>query len=216
MLIGVKKRFVFVANSKTASTSIEFALAPHAEIMRGGTPASKHIPLTDIRKEYHFLFDRAQYPFESFFRFGVMRDPLDWIKSWYRYRRGNAVETPLAPDMSFDAFWDRNDWNISRASGVPFDQSVRFLDDQDQPLADLIIPHGRLDHFFPKIAKAIGVPAALPKRNVSRIKRLDTPVSETTLKKVREHYARDYALIDQMYEINQRGLEKLADLSNSR
>lgn len=32
MLIGVKKRFVFIANSKTASTSIEHSLVGQAEI----------------------------------------------------------------------------------------------------------------------------------------------------------------------------------------
>ena len=87
MLIGVKKRFVFVANSKTASTSIEKALVPHAEIQRGGGSNRKHIFLRAGLREYGFLFERKKYAADTFFKFGVMRDPVEWIQSWYRYRR---------------------------------------------------------------------------------------------------------------------------------
>lgn len=50
MLIGVHKRFVFVANTKTASTSIEHVLMEHSECLALGNPRRKHMPLADVLK----------------------------------------------------------------------------------------------------------------------------------------------------------------------
>ena len=38
MLIGIEKRFIFVANTKTASTAIERVLDPLADYRHGGSP----------------------------------------------------------------------------------------------------------------------------------------------------------------------------------
>ena len=216
VLISVKKRFVFVANSKTASTSIEQSLGQVAEIQKSGNPAWKHMPLKTIRKEYDFLFGQEAYPFDSFFRFGVIRDPADWLMSWYRYRRGNDVEKPLPPEMTFEEFWEAGDWNIWRADGTPFDQSVRFLDDNGSPMADMIIPQRRLGDFMPQIFEAFGVQGTLPKANVSKIRKLDDPLSDDMRAKIRAHYKRDYDLIDRLYDINLRGLQKLSQVAGLR
>ena len=128
MLIGVEKRFIFVANTKTASTSIEHALMDHAEIHRGGSPARKHIPLVQVYKFYDFLFGQPAHRPASYFAFGVMRDPIEWVISWFRYRKGNKVENGLPQDMTFAQFWERNDWNITRPDGRRHLQRQMFCD----------------------------------------------------------------------------------------
>ena len=55
MLIGVKKRFVFIANSKTASTTIESMLTPFAEINRVGSPQRKHVSWGEVLEEYSLV-----------------------------------------------------------------------------------------------------------------------------------------------------------------
>lgn len=211
MLIGVKKRFVFIANSKTASTSIEHTLVAHAEIQRGGTAQRKHIHLRDALIEYDFLFGQSAYPISSFFTFGVMRDPLDWITSWYRYRRGNKVESRLPADMAFADFWAMNDWNRSSADGKPLLQSDYFLDKAGAPIVDYIIPYEDLAAHFSVVCAGLGVPQlALASKNVSVIKTVDDSLSPALMAEIRSFYATDYALRDRIAEINAAGAAKLA------
>ena len=113
MLISVKKRFIFIANSKTASTSIEAVLAPYAEINRIGSALRKHISWEASKKEYKFLFKLDEYHPDSFFKFVVVREPVEWVLSWYNYRLGNSkLPNSLPSDMPFYQFcvfhlWDQ-------------------------------------------------------------------------------------------------------------
>jgi len=210
MLIGVRNRFVFVANSKTASTAIEQALAGHAEIQRGGSPARKHASLREILTEYDFLFGREEYAPESFFIFGVMRDPLDWIGSWFRYRKGNRVGNRLPGETSFAGFWARGDWNITRKDGSPNLQSDRFTAADGTVLADVIIPYHDLAPQFAAICAGLGVDAELPWKNVSRIREIDEDIPPSLIGEIRAHFAGDYALLERLDDINARGMAKLA------
>lgn len=209
MLIGVRKRFVFVANTKTASTSIEHALAEHAEIMRGGSPERKHIRLSQIGPEYWFLFSHPKFPPDTFFRFGVMREPLSWIDSWFRYRRGNKVDAPLPPDMSFEDFWRARDWNTQRADGTKYLQSSFFTGPGGGVLADVIIPYERMNDYLPEIFELLNVRHALPRKNVSAVRETGDPLSPSLLAEMRDFYAADYALYDSLDRHNAAGMEKL-------
>ena len=214
MLIGVRKRFVFVANTKTASTSIDFVLAAHAEIMRAGSPERKHMRLGDVAAEYWFLFNNPKFPFDSFFKFGVMREPISWINSWYRYRRGNNTASPLPADMTFEEFWRSGDWNTQRPGGKKYLQSNFFTDAAGKNLADVIIPYERMDDYIPQIFSALKVPHTLPRKNVSQMRETPLQVSPEFLAEMREFYQPDYAIYDRLDEINAVGMEKLSAMVN--
>lgn len=206
MLIGVEKRFLFVANTKTASTSIEQALLPFSDIRHGGNPRRKHIALSDGLEAYgHLLGGGADV-----FKFGVIRDPIDWILSWFRYRRGNDVESPLPHDMDFETFWRRGDWNIWRKEGEKFLQRRMFCDAQDRVLADAVIPYDRLGAVFGEIADCLGVPSSLPRANVSRTRETGE-IPHALLDEMRAFYEDDYALLGRVDEINARGLAELRE-----
>lgn len=208
MLIGVKKRFLFIANSKTASTSIESALMNHAEIHRGGAPWRKHILMREALREYDFLFSQPGYRPDQFFKFGVMRDPVDWIYSWFRYRKGNTVADQLPPEMTFEQFWAKDDWNKWRASGVPRLQSDFFTYPRGWTIADYIIPYDEVDQHFPKICKHLGIKAALPRANVSAISGSPHDLSPAILDDVRAFYQADYALMERLPDLNRQGLAR--------
>ncbi len=208
MLIGFEKRFLFVASTKTASTSLEQVLRPHTDIVRAGTAQRKHIALRDIVPTYDFLFSQPGYQPESFFKFGVMRDPLDWIRSWYRYRLGNKVESPLPEGMSFAEFWARQDWNILQGDGRKNLQRDMFVDYDGQVLADVIIPYDRLDGMFHEICTAFGIPRNLPRANVSRIQEIEH-LPAGLEEEIRDFYAEDYALYAELDAINAEGMSRL-------
>ncbi|MEP2785095.1 MAG: sulfotransferase family 2 domain-containing protein [Pseudoruegeria sp.] len=209
MLIGVKNRFLFVSNSKTASTSIETALRAHCEIQRDGTPHRKHMQYADILGEYDFLFGQETYRPNQFFKFAVMRDPIDWIYSWYRYRKGNQVAAPLPSEMTFAEFWDRKDWNIHRADGSKHLQKHFFTDATGEVALDYIIPYDDLPKQFAVIANHLGLPSKLPRANVSQIKGTPTELSEGLLDEMRSFYAEDYDLYHALPTRNEAGLNML-------
>lgn len=213
MLISVKHKFLFVANTKAASTSIEAILADHAEISSPPGPKGKHLPLAKIRQDFKALFDTPGKEFDSFFRFGVMRDPLDWILSWFRYRKGNQVEAPLPPDMSFAEFWQAADWNVFDHTGKPYSQGRIFLDAGGKPLADVIIPYHQLDAMLPQVLAALGISATVPRLNVSVIWREAAVIPADLRDAVRAHYAADFALYDQLDAINAAGMARLRQRS---
>jgi len=205
MLIGLERKFVFVANTKTASTSVESALGPVSEVVLAETPEQKHMPLHAAIEAHPEIFAQpGQWP-RFFFKFGVMRDPLDWIDSWFRYRKSNRVESPLPPQMSFAEFWEQQDWNFRRADGRPYLQRDMFCGPQGKVLADVIIPYHRLPEMFALICDALGVAHALPRKNVSRLrKRAEIPPALED--RLRVHYAEDYALLDGLDRINPGGM----------
>ncbi len=209
MLIGVKKKFVFVANTKAASTSIEKALMPHAEIHHAGTPARKHVPLRQAPALYPEVFrgKEGKPVLAKFFIFGVMRDPIDWLGSWFRYRKGNKVDSPLPADMSFEAFWERRDWNIAKPNGVRFLQRHLFCADDGRVLADVIIPYERLGAMFGEICDCLDIESPLPRENVSSLSDFEVPASIEAA--VREHLAPDYALRARLDAINEKGMARL-------
>lgn len=209
MQIGVRNRFVFVANTKAASTSLEAALAPHAEIQRAANSPRKHIPMIEAVKVYDFLFKQEGYEPNTFFRFGVMRDPLEWIASWYRYRKGNNVQSPLPQDMDFVGFWRKNDWNITRADGAKHLQRDMFCWRKGGLAVDYIIPYGALDTDFGMICKGLNLKVNLPRLNVSTLKASGSDIPAEMEDEVRAHYAEDYDILNRLDEINAHGLERL-------
>ncbi|MFA3920784.1 hypothetical protein [Ruegeria hyattellae] len=208
MLIGIDKRFVFAASTKTASTSLEQVLKPHADIFRSGSAQRKHIGLPEIFPTYDFLFSQPGYGPDSFFKFGVMRDPFDWINSWYRYRLGNKVESPLPEGMSFADFWALKDWNILRGDGRKHLQRDMFLGSDGQLMADVIIPYDRLDDMFRDICAELEMPAGLPRANVSRIRETQS-LPDGLEEEIRAFYADDYKLYAELDAINAEGMVRL-------
>jgi hypothetical protein len=210
MQISVKKRFVFISNTKNASTSIETALLPFCEIVRGGTSNRKHIWMADALQEYAFLFERPGFEPETFFKFGVMRDPVEWIVSWYRYRKGNKVDAPLPAHMTFAQFWEMGDWNkIIQPTGEKRLQSQFFTGKDGKLLMDFIIPYETLAQAFPIIARSLGIYTALPFENVSILRKDAVDVPGWLIPELRAFYAEDYALIADLPRINETGLKRL-------
>lgn len=215
MLIGIEKKFVFVANTKTASTSIEKALKPHAEIHHAGSPERKHVPLRQATALYPDIFqDKDGNPaLHGFFSFGVMRDPIDWLGSWFRYRKGNKVDSPLPAEMTFEEFWKRQDWNIVKGNGARFLQRHLFCGNDGLVLADVIIPYERLGAMFGEICDCLGIESHLPRENISQVSDIEVPAAlEPAL---RAHLAPDYALRERLDEINEKGMARLRAMTGT-
>jgi hypothetical protein len=104
MLVFYKERLVFLAVPKTGSTAFQTALAPRADIVISDPPLLKHAPLYRYNRFFRPMFEKVcDVEMEIL---AVMREPIDWLGSWYRYRQRPFMQGhPNATfDISFDGF----------------------------------------------------------------------------------------------------------------
>ncbi len=104
MLVFSKEQLVLLAVPKTGTTAISAALAPRASIVMRSPPAVKHTPM---RRYHRFLRPFVE---QSLGRapeiMAIIRDPIDWLGSWYRYRSRDALRghENSTIGVSFDDF----------------------------------------------------------------------------------------------------------------
>lgn len=114
---------------KTGSTAYESALAPHAAMVISAPPELKHAPVFRYNRFFRPMIERFIGTAPDVV--AVMREPVDWLGSWYRYRRRDALagHANSTSDLSFDAFVDA----YCRADPPPFAQvgsQAKFLEPQ--------------------------------------------------------------------------------------
>jgi hypothetical protein len=84
MMIFIDKSLVFFATPKTGSTAFHQALGPKADMLFNNNPRAKHLsPKVFNNKLDSFI--SPMMPNDPI-TLAVIRDPIDWLFSWYRYR----------------------------------------------------------------------------------------------------------------------------------
>ncbi len=105
MLVFWAEKLVMLAVPKTGTTALQGALAPRASIVLRDPPVLKHSPVARYKRFLQPMFAQGggQADMETF---ALVRDPVDWLSSWYRYRhRDDLVGHPNSTrDISFDDF----------------------------------------------------------------------------------------------------------------
>ncbi|MDG1472947.1 MAG: hypothetical protein P8Q26_15490 [Ascidiaceihabitans sp.] len=102
MLVFSDQNLVFLAVPKTGTTAVEMALKNKADIIL--TKGRKHTPALRYRNKIApFLHDTFAITPDPI---AVMRDPIEQIRSWFRYRSGpRQAGTPKGTGgCSFDDF----------------------------------------------------------------------------------------------------------------
>lgn len=104
MLMFWKQKLVFLSVPKTGTTAYEAALAPHASMSVQNPPELKHAPLYRYNRFFRPMFEKVGG--EEMETLAVVREPVSWLGSWYRYRkrpflsgRPNSTE-----NVTFDEF----------------------------------------------------------------------------------------------------------------
>jgi hypothetical protein len=90
MLVFAKEKLVFLAMPKTGTTALEAALAPRSDMVMRNPPILKHTPA--------YRYNRFLVPYlekcglEDMKVICVVRHPIGWLGSWYRYRQRADVD----------------------------------------------------------------------------------------------------------------------------
>jgi hypothetical protein len=192
MLVFWKKKLVFLAVPKTGTTAIEAALARHADTAIRHPPHMKHVPVQGYRNRLAGFFEqRGSRPMEVM---AVIREPIDWLGSWYRYRsRPEIADTPQSTQgLSFDQFVEawlkRRPPEFARVGR----QSTFVTDKSGQIGVDHLFTYEELDLAVAFLEQRLEVALTLPRRNVSP--QADLTLSPRIEARLREEAAADFDL----------------------
>jgi hypothetical protein len=165
VLISLSHKFIFVANLKTGSTSIERALRPYSEISMVRSEWGKHISLGHAELRFSRIFELI--PRSDFFAFGALRDPVDWMVSLYQSHRSIQFRgTPLdTSDMTFEEFQGK--WVAANADQI-VPQITRLLDAKNEFGVDFVLRFEKLEEDLTSVCALLGVPRVrLSRENAS-------------------------------------------------
>lgn len=190
MLVFWRQRLVFLATPKTASTAIESALASIAAIVIQRPPQLKH---TNAQRFHRFLA-----PFlndnsgKEFALTALMREPRDWLSSWYRYRqRADEVPEKATRHLSFDEFVRAYCQEI-QPEFAKVGAQAQFLAPKNHRAVDHVFRYENMADFVLFLEDRLGTRINLPRVNVSPPG--DSSLTAATEALLRQSHARDFEL----------------------
>lgn len=193
MIVSRRYQFIFIANLRTASTSIENSLEPYSDIHVKTTQCGKHMSMNEVdglilqKWPKKFLGDTGKL-----FRFGVMRTPASYVQSIYKFHTKNAFrgQPHYTGDQTFEGFL--NEAVLQGKRWQLRDQYQMFVDAHDLPAVDFILRFENLKDDFGRAMKHLGIRASLRHKNKSPWALRGKGMRDHTKRIIEEAYARDY------------------------
>ncbi|MFN7223590.1 MAG: hypothetical protein ACK4MS_06210 [Paracoccaceae bacterium] len=195
MLVFWEQRLAILATPKTGSTAIEAALESLAALSIQRPPVLKHTNVAGFHRFVGpYLESAAGGPFTVV---ALMREPRDWLGSWFRYRSRDDIpdEAKSTQGMSFDSFVQA--WcTHPRPAFANVGSQAGFLKAADGRVPDKIFRYENIGQFVDFLEDRLDFQIILPQLNVSPKAPLD--LSENTLDRLKTVAAEDFALYDSL------------------
>jgi hypothetical protein len=196
MLVFWDQRLVFLATPKAGSTAVEVALESLAALAVQRPTALKHTNLRDYHRFVRPYLEAVAG--DRFTTVALMRAPLDWLGSWYRFGQKDDLPDARASTLglSFDDFVQG--WCAARP---PLHADVgtqsAFLQPADDGAGlDALFRYEEIGAFVGFLEDRLGCEVLLPRVNVSPV--ADMALSDTTLQAFQTAAAADLALYDSL------------------
>lgn len=183
VLVFWEERLAFLATPKTGSTAIAAALESLAAVSIQRPPLLKH---TTVHRYRRFIGPYLQAASkEDFTLVALMREPQDWLGSWYRFRqREETAPANSTAGMSFDAFvraWCQD----PRPAFSDVGSQERFLRPRQGAGVDRLFRYEEIAVFVDFLEDRLGCEIILPRLNVSPPGALELePDTEALLREV--------------------------------
>ena len=166
MLIFFDRRLVFLATPKAGSTAVEAALDSLASVAVERPAILKHVDISG--------FDRHIRPWlkdvtggDAFTTVALMREPVDWLRSWYRFRLRDDAEDPdhAMQGLSFEDFAQA--WLDPHSPDVTHvGRQSDFLTGAAGERVDRIFRYEDIDRFTQFLEDRLDCVISLPRVNV--------------------------------------------------
>jgi hypothetical protein len=192
MLVFWEQRLAFLATPKTGSTAIAAALESLAAVSIQRPPLLKHTTVHRYRRFIGPYLEAASK--DTFTLVALMREPRDWLGSWYRFRQREETEPGKSTaGMSFDAFvraWCQD----PRPEFADVGSQGKFLRPRQGVGVDRLFRYEGIETFVHFLEDRLGCEIILPRLNVSPPGATELLAGTEAL--LREVAAEDYALYD--------------------
>ena len=168
MLVLWDQRLVLLSVPNTGSTALEGALSPHAAIILRNPPTLKHAPVYRYRRFLEPLLVQGGGA-ESLETVALVRNPIAWLSSWYRYRSRDdlAGHRNSTRDISFDDFVLEY-LNDKPAPFAAVGSQATFLQGKDGSLGvDHLYQYEAIDQAVTFFETRLGQTLTLNRRDVS-------------------------------------------------
>ncbi len=190
MLVFWEQRLAFLATPKTGSTAIAAALESLAAVSVQRPPLLKHTTVHRYRRFIGPFLEAASK--ESFTLVALMREPADWLGSWYRFRQREETEAAKSTrDISFDDFvraWCQD----PRPEFADVGSQGKFLRPRQGVGVDRLFRYEEIGTFVHFLEERLGCEIILPRLNVSPLGA--TEMTAATASLLREVAVEDFDL----------------------
>ncbi len=192
MLIFARQRLVFLATPKAGSSAVEAALEPLAEVAIKRPAPLKHMTARDYGTHFApYLEAKLGGPLTTV---ALMREPLDWLRSWYRFQLQDDIDDPGHPmaGRSFEQF--AQDFMAPRPPSFanPGSQTDFLCDAAGAPLVDHLFRYEEIDSFVEFLEDKLDFEIILPRVNVPPA--VDVELSAQTSAALQEAMAAELSL----------------------
>jgi hypothetical protein len=200
VLLAPGKGFVFLATTKSGSTSIETAFMRHSQMILQKPPAIKHTTYAGFQRFLQPFLNSKGFPRESYEVVCVFREPIDWLSSWWRYRSREKLANPRDPkhrnytgEVSFEHFARAYMEGSERFANVG--RPSRFVRPRSgQAEMDRIFRYDRLDLLVDFLCEKVGEEVEVGSANTSPDRSFY--LSEECEIQLREFFAPEYRIYE--------------------
>jgi len=193
MLVFWREKLVLLALPKTGTSALEAALRERADAVLENPPGLKHVPLFRYNRFLKPLFSVIE-PDTKFETMALVREPISWLGSWYRYRRRDALigDPNSTRSLTFDAFVEGY-LADPRPGFAEVGSPRRFVSNgQGKVAVRHLFQYEQLDKAAAFLQERLGHSISLEQRNVSP--NAHTELSAALEARVREELAPEFEL----------------------
>ncbi|MDO6962701.1 hypothetical protein [Rhizobium alvei] len=204
MLYFHKQKLVILTQPKTGTTALHEAIASEASIAFNTPPHMKHMTYAKfMRMLSEWISQGDHFPRKKYTFVSVMREPVEWFGSWYRYNRRDSLASEnsngnarYTGNISFNEYLE--------ALLLPKDEAPAYaklggpcsiaLDKSGAIGVDRLFRYSDLDQMVDFVAEKLGRSITLEKANVSEKMALEA--EEATLARIKEKFAFEFSVYE--------------------
>ena len=167
MLLFWKAKLVLLAVPKTGTTALEAALLAHADTAILNPPEKKHLTARRWRNQLAPFFEkRGTRQIETM---AIIREPRDWLGSWYRYRARPEISGSASSTAGMDFAQFVTGWlSDPEPEYARVGRQSRFVANAEgKIIVDHLFRYEDLDQAVDFLQQRLGVTLDLGRRNIS-------------------------------------------------
>ncbi|MFT5112949.1 MAG: hypothetical protein ACI8P9_002277 [Parasphingorhabdus sp.] len=201
MQISTRHGLAFLCMPKCASSSIEIAIRKFCNINISGPPELKHI---NAQVYYVSILSthKKLMPAVNLESMCLMRNPMDWIESWYRYRSRDELKDPkhqfhknYTGKISFQEFVKEYITDGNRKPFARLSKQCNFITLRNGQIGlDHIMTLDRMDQVTNFLSEKFSQNIEIPRINVSP--KLAGTLDSKTEEDLRQYLVEDIAIYE--------------------